>query len=70
MDAVGVFWRGDGGRDRVLRVAQRRGGLTRGEWDQKAGNMDYSAVFMAIFRFEVGARQDAFLPESQQRVMK
>ena len=48
-------------------TAQRRGGLTLGEWGLKAGNMDYSAVFMAIRGYETRAKRKAQLMEALSR---
>ena len=67
MDAVGVFWRGDGDRDWNLWAARRRGGLTLGELGWKAGNMDYSAVSMAIRGFETRAKLKAQFMETLSR---
>jgi len=67
MDAVMVFLRGDGDRDLDLWAARRSGGSTLGELGWKAGNMDYSAVSMAIRGFEPRAKRKAQLMEALSR---
>jgi hypothetical protein len=62
--------RGDMGRDLALWTARRCCGLTLGELGRKAGNMDYSAVSMAIRRFESRARQDKILQNLKCQAMK
>jgi hypothetical protein len=44
--------RGDGGRDLVLWACQQYGGMSLREIGTRAGNMDYSAVAVAILRLK------------------
>lgn len=60
--------RGDWGRPLLLWTARRFGGLTLKEVGSHAGGMDYTAVAMAIKRFEARAQRDRRLGQAMQRI--
>lgn len=59
---------GDWGRDLVLWAARRCTGLTLAQLGEHANGMDYSAVAMAIRRFENRASKDRTLQAIQRQV--
>ena len=56
--ATSMKWRGSVGRGLLLWAARRYGRMTLREIGEAIGGMDYTAVSMAIKRFEARAEQD------------
>ena len=59
---------GDWGRDLVLWAARGYGGMTLGEAGKKAGQVDYTAVAMAVRRLGYRARKDRELRAAMKHV--
>jgi REP element-mobilizing transposase RayT len=61
---------GDPGLPLALYVARRRTGLTLRALGEAAGGMDYTAVSMAVKRFEAKLRRDKPLRELTERILQ
>ena len=61
---------GDWGRDLVLWIARRRGGMTLRELGEKAGGMDYSAVSEAIRQFDRKHRKSVSARDALKRSLE
>ena len=59
---------GDRGRDLALWAARRWGGVTLREAGRRAGDMDYTAVAMAVHRVEQQSERDEELRVAMRAV--
>ena len=59
---------GDWGRDLVLWAARRYGGLTLREVGARAGQMDCSAVALAVLRLKAQSQRDRVLRQAMTSI--
>ena len=62
--------RGEWGRDLALWAARRYSGLMLAELGRQAGGLDYTAVAMAVKRFDLRAARDKDLNARRQEIVR